>query len=121
MDTAARPISLVELARALAGAAPPLVLDVRHDARYAEAPNVIAGAQRCAPQDIAAFGAAGPPGDVVVYCVHGHEVSQTAARTLMAAGWPASFLEGGITAWQQAGLPLGPKPPGVVAEAGVWP
>ena len=36
--------------------------------------------------------------NVVVYCVHGHEVSQNAAKAL-----GARFLEGGIEHWREEG------------------
>jgi hypothetical protein len=42
---------------------------------------------------------------VVAYCVHGHEVSQNAAAALAAAGLTAHWLDGGITAWRENGLP----------------
>ncbi len=32
----------------------PLVLDVRRQARFDESPRLLAGAQRCAPEDVAA-------------------------------------------------------------------
>ena len=41
---------------------------------------------------------------VVVYCVHGHEVSQSAAKAL-----GARYLEGGIEAWREAGGELDAK------------
>jgi hypothetical protein len=44
--------------------------------------------------------------ELVAYCVHGHEVSQNAARQLREAGFNARFLEGGIEHWQQDALPL---------------
>ena len=43
---------------------------------------------------------------IVVYCVHGHEVSQNACKNLRELGYGATFLEGGIDAWKQADLPL---------------
>jgi rhodanese-related sulfurtransferase len=49
-------------------------------------------------------------GPVVVFCVHGHAVSQGAAAALRAAGHDARFLDGGIEAWRAAGKPTGPKP-----------
>jgi hypothetical protein len=45
--------------------------------------------------------------EVVVYCVHGHEVSQAAAKAL-----GAQYLEGGIEAWRAAGGELFGKPKG---------
>jgi len=43
---------------------------------------------------------------VVVYCVHGHEVSRGTATRLRAEGVNARFLRGGFEAWRVAGLPL---------------
>ncbi len=41
---------------------------------------------------------------VVVYCVHGHEVSQSAARALNSLGFNAKYLDGGIAAWNELGF-----------------
>lgn len=46
---------------------------------------------------------------VIVYCVKGHEVSQSVALALRASGITARFLAGGIEAWRDAGLPLAEK------------
>ena len=43
---------------------------------------------------------------VVVYCVHGHEVSQNAAIALTKLGFNASYLEGGIASWVEQGYLL---------------
>lgn len=67
----------------------PLILDVRRDARFSTSEQRVASALRGLPSG-------GPPRDLVVYCVHGHEVSQQAARQLRAAGHRAWALEGGI-------------------------
>ena len=74
--------------------------------------RAIAGALRIAPDEIEA-GSAKLPGDreIVVYCVHGHEVSQNAARTLAAAGFNAAFLEGGIAHWEGERRPTKAKDP----------
>jgi rhodanese-related sulfurtransferase len=42
---------------------------------------------------------------VVVYCAHGHEISQGLTAALRAMAIDARHLEGGIAAWQQAGQP----------------
>jgi len=42
---------------------------------------------------------------VVVYCVHGHEVSQGVTRALRTAGVDAAYLEGGIAGWTEKRLP----------------
>ena len=45
---------------------------------------------------------------VVVYCAHGHEISQGLAAALSAMGRDARSLAGGIAAWREAGLPVWP-------------
>lgn len=67
----------------------PFILDVRRDARFASSEWRVAAALRALPPGE-------PARDVVVYCVHGHELSQQAARELRAAGRLAWALEGGI-------------------------
>ena len=42
----------------------------------------------------------------LVYCAHGHNVSQLAVADLRGRGVPAMALEGGIDAWTAEGLPL---------------
>jgi rhodanese-related sulfurtransferase len=42
----------------------------------------------------------------VAYCVHGHQVSQSAAALLRSRGLDAWFLNGGIEAWRAAGGPV---------------
>jgi hypothetical protein len=46
---------------------------------------------------------------VVAYCVHGHEVSQGVAARLQQAGIKATYLDGGIAAWKETGLPTRKK------------
>ena len=60
---------------------------------------MIAGAQRCAPQDVAAWAAAHEAQrgkTVVVYCVYGHNVSHEAWSQLRTLGFDALALAGGI-------------------------
>ncbi len=42
---------------------------------------------------------------VVLYCAHGREISQGLTTALQVMGLNARFLEGGLAAWQAAGLP----------------
>ncbi len=74
----------------------PLLLDVRREAKFLESRHLLAGARRCAPEDVAAFAVSQPPCEVVVYCVYGHNVSADAVAILRAAGWNARALAGGI-------------------------
>ena len=45
---------------------------------------------------------------VVVYCAHGHEISQGLSAALRAMGVDARYLDGGISAWKAAGHEVQP-------------
>lgn len=102
----ARSISAADLQAALDGAAPPLLFDVRRRARLDESDVMLPAAQWRDPERTAGWIAGTPRSrPIVVYCVHGHEVSQGAAAALRAAGAEALYLEGGIEGWRSAGQP----------------
>ena len=109
-------ISAASLRQSLASARPPLVIDVRKGPTFRGAPDLIRGALRRDPLRVADWGNTLPgEADVVVYCVHGHEVSQGAAKALCAAlphALGARYLEGGIEAWRASGGELFGKPKG---------
>ena len=99
-------ISAAELRESLLSSAPPLVIDVRRNERFFEAKDFIRGALRRDPAKVADWSKTLPrTANVVVYCVHGHEVSQNAAKAL-----GAKYLEGGIEAWREMGGDLFSKP-----------
>ena len=104
-------ISPADFNARLGQAATPMVLDVRREARFAESPRLLAGAVRCAPEDVAALIASSRPRSVAVYCVYGHNVSEDAVAELRAAGWNAVRIAGGI----EGGEP-GVDAAGVVAQ-----
>jgi rhodanese-related sulfurtransferase len=100
-------ISAADLRKSLLGSTPPLVIDVRRNERFSEASDLIRGALRRDPARIADWAKTLPrAAGVVVYCVHGHEVSQNAAKAL-----GAKYLEGGIEHWRKEGGELAAKPP----------
>jgi rhodanese-related sulfurtransferase len=106
-------VSAASLRSSLASARPPLVIDVRKGPTFSGAPDLIRGALRRDPLRVADWGKTLPgEADVVVYCVHGHEVSQGAAKALTERGYSASYLEGGIEAWRAGGGELFGKPKG---------
>jgi rhodanese-related sulfurtransferase len=110
MDAA---ISPVDLRTAVASDRAPLVIDVRREAAFRAAPTMIAGALRRDPESVLRWAPALPVvSSVVVYCVHGHEVSQNAAAELAELGIQARYLEGGLAAWAESNLPLARKPVG---------
>jgi rhodanese-related sulfurtransferase len=101
-------ITPAALRQSLASANPPIVIDVRKATTFLDAADLLRGALRRDPQRIAEWGKSLPGGaDVVVYCVHGHEVSQGAAKEL-----GARYLEGGIEAWRSFGGEFFSKPKG---------
>lgn len=87
-----------------------LLIDVRRAAVFAQADSLLPGAEWRDPACAADWAAALPPrSQVVVYCVHGHEVSQGAARQLREAGHDARYLRGGFEGWRAAGRPVQPR------------
>jgi rhodanese-related sulfurtransferase len=96
VDTALPSISPARLLALLGRADAPLLLDVRRREKFAASTQLLPGALYCAPEDVTAFARHEAPRPVVVYCAHGHDVSQDAARTLREAGWDARALEGGL-------------------------
>lgn len=85
-----------ELAVRMGRADAPLLLDVRPEGKFLDSPRMLAGARRCAPEQVAALAASEPAREVVVYCVYGHNVSADAVTALCAAGWNAQMLTGGM-------------------------
>ena len=108
MDASVASMSPAALRQALQSTNPPLVIDVRRDDRFLESSYLLRGALRRDPHQLQEWAAGLPKTeDIVVYCVHGHEVSQSAARALH-----AKYLEGGIEAWREGGGELDAKPRG---------
>jgi rhodanese-related sulfurtransferase len=94
------------------GDAAPLVIDVRRVKAFLESDAVIAGALRRDPQAVDEWAGMLPGQSVVVYCVHGHEVSQSAARRLRELGVAARYLDHGLEGWRAEGGALAAKPAG---------
>ena len=105
-------IQYSELKAALGSKSAPLVIDVRRPPAFTGAKEMIAGAIRRDPGQIASWAPSLPKAaQVVVYCVHGHEVSQNAAKALNERGIAARYLEGGIQeGWMERGGELFAKP-----------
>jgi rhodanese-related sulfurtransferase len=88
-------VTVSELRDRLRGESPPLVIDVRKGPAFLAAPDMIRGALRRDPAQVEAWRKTLPrAASIVVYCVHGHEVSQGVAKAL-----GARYLEGGIEHW----------------------
>jgi rhodanese-related sulfurtransferase len=102
MDAAIKPTALQS---DLAGSRAPLVIDVRKTPTFHAAPDMIAGALRRDPANVTSWAKELPSASsVVVYCVHGHKVSQGVAEALRTAGISARYLVDGIEeGWKQVG------------------
>ena len=97
-------LSLSRLRELLEQFPPPTLVDVRRNEAAAKDPQRLPNAIKRDPDAIDAWaGELEPWRSVVVYCVHGREVSQNAAATLAARGFDARYLEGGLEAWRAAG------------------
>ncbi len=110
--TAPNSISSDRLYARLGTAFSPLLLDVRRAEAFESGDRLIAGAARRDPENDPQW-LEGLPADrmVVAYCVHGQNVSQSAAAALRDAGLQGVFLEGGIAAWTEQGLPTRQRVP----------
>src|SRR5918911_297633 len=104
-------ISVSELKAQLGSDDPQIVIDVRREPAFASAGEMIRGALRRNPEQVNAWAKTLPRATaVVVYCVHGHEVSQGAGKALNESGISARYLEGGLEAWKAAEGALDQKP-----------
>jgi rhodanese-related sulfurtransferase len=103
-------ISPQELYGSIGTASSPIVLDVRRDDAFNADDRMLVSALRRAPEDVGKWWRKLAPGhSVVLYCVHGQEVSQQVVAAVRGSGLDARCLEGGITAWAKLGLPLRKK------------
>jgi rhodanese-related sulfurtransferase len=99
-------VTFADLIRSFASPKAPLIFDVRREKPFGESARVIAGARWRSHLDVETWGRLLPKDRaVVVYCVHGHQVSQTACAVLRRLGIDAHFLEGGFEDFVAAGGP----------------
>jgi rhodanese-related sulfurtransferase len=112
----ARTMTCPALRTLIADRADIALLDVRRRSAFEAAPRVIPGAVWRAPEEVAIWAEAlNRNRPVVVYCVHGHEVSREVVEHLRARGFEAAMLDGGIEAWKAAAGPV------TVANGGTTP
>jgi len=106
MDGIPLSISAGELYAHLGTALAPVLVDVRRQDAFDADDRLIIGAARHAPEEVDSWSRELPfARTVVAYCSHGGNVSQGVAKTLRASGVKATYLEGGISAWQEMKLP----------------
>jgi Fe-Mn family superoxide dismutase len=92
---------------------PPVVVDVRKRPAFEAAPSILPGVVWRDPHAVGQWAAELPSGcSVVVYCVHGPEVSRGVRDTLRRRGVIAGLIEGGIEGWRAAGGPVVPAQEG---------
>ena len=100
-------VSVDELNGLLDAESMPVVIDVRKRAAFEADTTILPTARWHDHTDVGSWMAElDPDKPIVVYCVHGHEVSQGAAAELRRHGYRARVLSGGIEGWREAGAPL---------------
>lgn len=82
------------------------LLDVRKRQHFDADPRLLPHAKWLDPQRVDEWWTGLPrTAPIIVYCVHGHTVSNGVVDSLRARGFDACLIEGGIEAWKQAGGP----------------
>jgi len=106
MDGSLSSISPADLHGRLGTASAPIVVDVRRVVPDPATDRLIIAAFHRPPDDAKRW-SMDLPADrpVVVYCVHGRDVSQGVTSALRTAGVDAAYLEGGIAGWTEQRLP----------------
>ncbi len=99
-------ISVDKLARLVGTPACPVLLDVRTEEDYAAEPFLVPGSVRRSHTDVATWASAYAGRAVVVICQQGLKLSHGVAAWLRHAGAAsADSLDGGTSAWRDAGQP----------------
>lgn len=105
-------ISPEDLVRLIGSADSPVILDVRRAPVFAGADTLIPTAVWRDPAAFDLWATSVPTGEpVVVYCIHGHNVSELAVSRLRLRGVDARQLAGGIDGYAAAGGVLAAKAP----------
>ena len=82
----------------------PRLVDVRKRPAFESSGRMISGAVWRDHETVEKWGKAlASEKQLIVYCVHGHEVSQNAVAVLVSMGIEARYLQGGFEAWLEAG------------------
>ncbi len=103
-------ISSVDLARLLSSGPAPRIIDVHKAPAFEAAQERIATAIWRSPEDVAIWWRDLPADEeIIVYCVHGHEVSQGVTEYLRRQGLSARYLQGGIEGFVESGGTTAPK------------
>ena len=99
-----RTITAAELRSLIDRRAPLTLCDVRRAEALAKDPVAIPGASWVDPALVDDWsGTLNPDVEIVLYCVHGHSISNSVVHALQTKGFSARFVEGGLEAWKQGG------------------
>ena len=102
------------LSRLVGTAACPRIVDVRRSEVFEAATDLIPGAVWRDHGDAETWAdELRGGGEIVVYCVHGHQVGLSAAALLRNRGFDARYLSGGVERYRALGGPLIKKSPGL--------
>jgi rhodanese-related sulfurtransferase len=101
-------ISSEKLARLVGTPKGPILIDVRDDDDFAADPHLVPGSFHRTHTNAPQWAENYKGQWVVSICTHGGKLSEGVAAWLRHAGATAEILEGGIEAWQEAGLPVVP-------------
>jgi rhodanese-related sulfurtransferase len=86
------------------------ILDLRRRSDYDSDDGVLPAARWLDHERIAHWHTTLPRDrEVVLYCAHGRTISNAALDFLLAKGFKARFIEGGMDSWKEVGGPLAPK------------
>lgn len=99
-------ITVSQLSRLIGLPQAPALIDVRTDEHLATDPRLIPGSIQSPAKDLQLWGPSYCGQNVVVICRGGGKLSQGIAAWLRHEGVNAETLEGGYTAWKEAGQPL---------------
>ena len=117
IEQRASSVSVSDLRAEIASSDPPIVIDVRRREAFANSTQMLSGALRRDPDEIASWLPSLPTaGSFVPYCVHGAEVSGRVTTLLNEAGIVARRLEGGLEAWVASGGAIDGKPRGAATR-----
>lgn len=79
------------------------LLDLRRQADFDAAPELIAGAEKLDPAKVEDWERTiNPDKKVVIYCARGGAISQSVQQRLEQQGVDVSYVEGGFEAWKNS-------------------
>lgn len=106
-----RNISSAELTALIENNTPLTLLDLRRAADFEADAFIVPGARWLDPGAIDDWSTILPRDrEIVLYCAHGKSISNAALDKLLAMGFKARCIEGGMDGWKGAGGALAARP-----------